>query len=293
MRGWGEVISTLAISVRNLSVAYPGYVALEGVTFDTPQGVLAGLVGPNGAGKSTLLKAVLELVPRVSGEIYIFGEPYRVARRRVAYVPQREEVDWDFPVTVWDVVLMGRYGRLGLFRRPRKDDFAAAESALERVGMTEYRRRQIGELSGGQRQRVFLARALAQEADLYFLDEPFAGVDAASERAILEVLRELRREGKTIFVVHHDLQTVREYFDWIVLLNRRVIAAGPVDLAFTPETLDEAYGGRLFLWDRLFSDEFPPALQKRDTSFSSPEMVSESAAAAFETNAIRVSPEGR
>lgn len=286
--------STAAISVRDLSVAYPGYIALENVTFETPQGVLAGIIGPNGAGKSTLLKAILELIPRASGEITVFGEPYRAARRRVAYVPQREEVDWDFPVTVWDVVLMGRYGRLGFFRRPKKDDFRAGEAALQRVGMEAYRRRQIGELSGGQRQRVFLARALAQEADLYFLDEPFAGVDAASERAILEVLRELRREGKTIFVVHHDLQTVREYFDWIVLLNRRVIAAGSVDLAFTPATLDKAYGGRLLFLDRLFSDEIPTARQQKEASFSfSSYEVSERTGAALEANAVQVSPEGR
>ena len=284
------MVPTPALSVRGLTVAYPGHVALEDVTFEIPQGVLGGIVGPNGAGKSTLFKAALELVPRVSGEVYIFGEPYRAARRRVAYVPQREEVDWDFPVTVWDVVLMGRYGRLGLFRRPRKEDFAAAESALERVGMTEYRRRQIGELSGGQRQRVFLARALAQEADLYLLDEPFAGVDAASERSILDVLRELRQEGKTILVVHHDLQTVREYFEWVVLLNRRVIAAGPVDVAFTPEHLAEAYGGRLFLSE---GSSAVPKEEGARFSLPSSETLPVPAEASFDAAISGISAEGR
>jgi len=288
------VSSTPAIFVRDLSVVYPGHVALENVTFEVPQGVLAGLVGPNGAGKSTLLKAVLGLVPRVSGEVYVFGKPYETIRHRVAYVPQREEVDWDFPVTVRDVVLMGRYGRLGLFRRPGKDDFRAAEAALKRVGMEKFRHRQIGELSGGQRQRIFIARALAQEADLYFLDEPFAGVDAASERAILEVLRELRREGKTIFVVHHDLQTVREYFDWIVVLNRRVIAAGPLSLAFTSKTLDDAYGGRLLFLDRLFSGEFPSELREQKTTLALAEVAANSPLQKeFSAEAVRTFPEAR
>ncbi|MGO0122832.1 metal ABC transporter ATP-binding protein [Desulfothermobacter acidiphilus] len=238
-----------AVSARGLTVAYSGRLALEEVAFALPTGVLAGLIGPNGAGKSTLMKAILELIPRVGGRIEFWGRSYREVRRRLAYVPQREEVDWDFPVTVWDVVLMGRYGHLGFGRWPRRRDKDRVKTALERVEMWHLRDRQIGELSGGQRQRVFLARALAQEADLYLLDEPFAGVDAATEQTVIEVLRQLRLGNKTVLVVHHDLQAVLEYFDWLILLNRQVIAFGPTEKVFTPANLAAAYEGRLLVID--------------------------------------------
>ena len=234
-----------AVEVHDLSVAYQKRPVIWGIDFQIPAGKLVGLVGPNGAGKSTLLKAILGLVPPASGWVKIFGRPYDAQRRRLGYVPQRESVDWDFPTSVFDVVLMGRYGHLGLFRRPGKADREMAWECLEKVGMKEFARRQISQLSGGQQQRVFLARALAQDADIYLMDEPFAGVDAATESAILQLLGELRRKGKTVVVVHHDLQTVRRYFDWVLLLNMRLIAAGPTDEVFTAENLQKTYGGRL------------------------------------------------
>ncbi|MFO7265933.1 MAG: metal ABC transporter ATP-binding protein [Limnochordales bacterium] len=235
----------IAVEVHDLTVAYRKKPVLWGVDFALPKGQLIGLVGPNGAGKSTLLKAILQLVPAASGWIKIFGQPAATQRHRVAYVPQRESVDWDFPTDALDVVLMGRYGRLGLFRRPSKADREAALACLELVGMADYAHRQISQLSGGQQQRVFLARALAQDADIYLMDEPFAGVDATTERSIVELLRRLQREGKTVLVVHHDLQTVPEYFDWVVLLNMRLIAAGPTETTFTEDNLRKTYGGRL------------------------------------------------
>jgi manganese/zinc/iron transport system ATP- binding protein len=233
--------------VRDLNVAYHTKVVVWDADFDAPPGQLVAIVGPNGAGKSTLLKAVLELIPRASGVVRFFGQPYRQARHRVAYVPQRETVDWDFPVSAAEVVAMGLYRRIGwclpVLRRHR----AAAEAALAKVGLQDFARRQISQLSGGQQQRVFLARALAQEADLYLMDEPFASVDAATERAIVEVLRELRSRGKTVVCVHHDLPTVPEYFDHVALLNMRVVAQGPVAEIFTPENLRKTYGARLTL----------------------------------------------
>ncbi len=240
------------LSVRDLTVAYQKKPVLRGVTLDIPEGRLIGIVGPNGAGKSTLIKAVQNLIPVASGEVTIYGKPYKEQRSRVGYVPQRESVDWDFPTDALDVVMMGTYGQLGWFRRPGKKEREWALECLQKVGMADYATRQISQLSGGQQQRVFLARALAQQADLYFMDEPFAGVDAATERAIIQLLGELKEQGKTVLVVHHDLQTVPEYFDWVVLLNRRVIAAGPTAEVFTPEQLQKTYGGRLFLLaDRL------------------------------------------
>jgi manganese/zinc/iron transport system ATP- binding protein len=209
------------------------------------QGRHAGIVGPNGAGKSTLIKASLGVVPRLSGEVSVFGQPYERARHRIAYVPQRASVDWDFPATVRDVVLMGLYREIGFLRFAGKGHRAKAMACLERVGMAGFADRQIGQLSGGQQQRVFLTRALAQGADLYVMDEPFAGVDAATERAIVAVLKELNAAGKTIICVHHDLATVPEYFDHVLLINVRKIADGPVAAAFTPENLQSAYGGRL------------------------------------------------
>lgn len=237
------------VSIHDMTVAYRRKPVLWDVDLDLPAGKLVGLIGPNGAGKSTLIKAALDLVPRVSGDVLVFGQPYRKVRQRVAYVPQRESVDWDFPVSVLDVVTMGRYGSIGWCRPVRRKDRDAAMEALDKVGMADYARRQISMLSGGQQQRTFLARALAQGADLYLMDEPFAGVDAATERAIVELLRALRAEGKTALVVHHDLQTVPEYFDHVVMLNMRVVAHGPTADVFNPTNLQNTYGGRLTLLD--------------------------------------------
>lgn len=231
--------------VRDLTVAYQKKPVLRNVTLEVPEAKLIGIVGPNGAGKSTLIKAVQNLIPAASGEVYIYGKPYVQQRKLVGYVPQRESVDWDFPTDVLDVVLMGRYGRLGWFRRPGKADKEWAMECLRKVGMTDYADRQISQLSGGQQQRVFLARALAQEAQLYFMDEPFVGVDAATEKAIIQLLHDLKAQGKTVLVVHHDLQTVPEYFDWVTMLNRRVIANGPTSEVFTADHLQKTYGGRL------------------------------------------------
>lgn len=231
--------------VRDLTVAYHLKPVLWDVDLKLPAHRLIAIVGPNGAGKSTFMKAVLGLIPRASGKVEIFGKPYEERRSLVGYVPQRESVDWDFPVSALEVVLMGRYGHLGWFRRPGKADAARALECLEKVGMGGFAKRQINQLSGGQQQRVFLARALAQDARLYFMDEPFAGVDAATERAILNLLHELKDAGRTVVVVHHTLQTVRDYFDHLVLLNMRVVASGPVDDTYTTENLQKTYGGRL------------------------------------------------
>jgi len=236
-----------ALQVRDLTVAYHGRPALWSVDFETPPSGLVAIVGPNGAGKSTFIKACLGLVPTISGEVRFFGEPLAKARRHVGYVPQRGSVDWDFPVSALDVVAMGRYGHVGIGRRLTRADREAALAALAQVGLEDLAQRQIGELSGGQQQRVFLARALAQDSRLYFMDEPFAGVDAATERAILDLLRKLDQEHRTVVCVHHDLQTVADFFDHVLLLNRTRIAAGPVATTLTPENLDRAYGGRLAL----------------------------------------------
>ncbi|PNY79821.1 metal ABC transporter ATP-binding protein [Deinococcus koreensis] len=233
------------LAVRDLTVAYRETPVLWNIDLDLPAGQLCAIVGPNGAGKSTLLKAVLGLVPKAAGTVRFFGEPLRAARRRIGYVPQRSSVDWDFPTDALDVVTMGLYGRLGWIRRPGKRERALALGALERVRMTEFAGRQISQLSGGQQQRVFLARALAQDADVYFMDEPFAGVDATTERAILDVMRDLQEQGKTVVVVHHDLDTVREYFDHVTLLNVSVVASGPTGTAFSPELLRTTYGGKV------------------------------------------------
>ncbi|MEL6499012.1 MAG: metal ABC transporter ATP-binding protein [Planctomycetota bacterium] len=233
-----------------MTVAYQRKPVLWDVDYDAPANRLIAVVGPNGAGKSTLIKACLGLVPRASGQVEFWGMPYKRARARVGYVPQRETVDWDFPVSALDVVCMGRYRKIGWCLPVSRQHKQAAEACLDRVGMADYAGRQISQLSGGQQQRVFLARALAQEAELYFMDEPFAGVDAATERAIVEVLRELRSMGKSAIVVHHDVQTVREYFDDVILLNMRVVAAGPAESVFTNENLQKTYGGRLTLLDQ-------------------------------------------
>ncbi|MEM1117007.1 MAG: metal ABC transporter ATP-binding protein, partial [Bacteroidota bacterium] len=236
---------TPAIDVADLTVAYRDEPVLWDIDLVVPEGVLMAIVGPNGAGKTTLIKAILGLVPTAAGRVEVLGQPLEKVRRAVAYVPQRGSVDWDFPTSVLDVVMMGRYGALGWIRRPRTRDRQLAFQALEQVGMAEFADRQIAQLSGGQQQRVFLARALVQDARVYLMDEPFQGVDATTERAIVGLLQRLRAEGKTVLVVHHDLQTVPEYFDWALLLNVRRIAAGPVEEAFTDATLRAAYGGRV------------------------------------------------
>ncbi len=237
----------LALHIEDLTATYHRKPVLWDIDLDIPPGVMAAIVGPNGAGKSTLIKAALGLVKPVAGHVRFFGRPYGDMRREVGYVPQRSSVDWDFPTTVVDVVTMGLYGQLGWFRRPGRAERARALAALEQVGMQDYAARQISQLSGGQQQRVFIARALVQDADIYFLDEPMAGVDATTERAIVAILKGLRDAGKTVVVVHHDLQTVRRYFDWLVMLNVRVIAQGPVDDIYTAENLRRTYGGQITL----------------------------------------------
>jgi manganese/zinc/iron transport system ATP- binding protein len=234
-----------AIEVHDLTVAYGTQPVLWDVDLALPPGRLIAIVGPNGAGKSTLLKAVLGLVKPLTGWVKVFGAPYAQRRSWVGYVPQRESVDWDFPTSALDVVMMGLYGSLGWFARPRRAHRELAIECLAKVGIRDLARRQISQLSGGQQQRVFLARALAQEARLYLMDEPFAGVDATTERAILTLLQELRARGRTVVAVHHDLQTVADYFDDVVLLNMRLVAAGPVASTFTTENLHRTYGGRL------------------------------------------------
>ncbi len=237
-----------AIEVADLTVMYGERPALWDVDWQVPAGVLMAVVGPNGAGKTTLLRTILGLVRPVSGSIAVFGRPPAEARRWVAYVPQRTAVDWDFPATVLDVVLMGRYGHLGWLRRPGAQDRARALEALAQVGMDHLAHRQIGQLSVGQQQRVFVARALAQDAWLYLMDEPFAGVDATTEQALIRVLQRLKAAGHTVIVVHHDLQTVPLYFDWVTLLNVRCVACGPVAEVFTGDLLRQTYGERaLFL----------------------------------------------
>lgn len=230
-----------------MTVAYDRKPVLWDVDYDAPAGRLIAIVGPNGAGKSTLIKGCLDLIPRASGVVEFWGQPISQVRHRVGYVPQRESVDWDFPVSALDVTCMGRYRKIGWCRPVGRRHREAGIACLHRVGLEGYEHRQISQLSGGQQQRVFLARALAQDADLYFMDEPFAGVDAATERAIVDVLRLLRDEGRTVIVVHHDLQTVPEYFDEVLLLNMRIVASGAVATAFTNQNLQKTYGGRLTL----------------------------------------------
>ena len=245
---------SLPLKIRDLTVAYHRKPVIWDIDLSIPEGKLVSIVGPNGAGKSTLIKACLELIPRSSGEVSIYGKSYKKARNKVGYVPQRESVDWDFPVSALDVVAMGTYGKLGWFRRVNKRSKALSMEALERVGLADYAHRQISQLSGGQQQRTFLARALVQDADIYLMDEPFAAVDAATERAIVELLKELQKRGKTVLVVHHDLATVPQYFDWTVLLNMRVVAAGPTDEVFTQENLRRTYGGKLTLFTQAANE---------------------------------------
>ena len=227
---------------KRLTAAYGDEPVLSNVNFQVPPGIVMGIVGPNGAGKTTLLKALIDLMPLLSGSVSFFQQSYRKARSRVGYMPQQRSVDWDFPTTVFDAVLMGTYGSLGWFKRPGALEHERTQRALAEVEMTDLADRQIGELSGGQRQRTFLARALVEEPDIYLMDEPFQGVDAASEKAIVTVMHALRERGKTIIIVHHDLATVREYCDWVTLLRVGIVAAGPVAEVFTQENLKEAYG---------------------------------------------------
>lgn len=259
--GDGGSSPSIALKIDDLTVAYHRKPVIWDVEMEIPAGNLVGIVGPNGAGKSTLLKAAMDLIPRASGRVEVFGQPYSKSRGRVGYVPQRESVDWDFPVDALDVVTMGLYRRLGWCMPVRKKHRDLAREALARVGIADLAHRQISQLSGGQQQRTFLARALVQDADLYLMDEPLAAVDAATEAAIIDLLRQMRADGKTAVVIHHDLQSVPEYFDYVVLLNMRVVASGKTEEVFTSENLQKTYGGRLTLLD-----EATEAMRRRERS---------------------------
>lgn len=232
----------IALEIHDLTVAYKFKPVLWDIDLNVPEGVMMAIVGPNGAGKSTLIKSVLEIVKPLAGTVKIFGKPYQQVRPRVGYVPQKSSVDWDFPTTVLDIVLMGTYGKLGWIRRPGKAQREIAFQAIDEVGLRDFANRQISQLSGGQQQRVFLARALVQQADVYFMDEPFQGVDATTERAIIGILKKLKDNNKTVIAVHHDLQTVTEYFDYMVFVNVKKIADGKVEDVFTNENLEKTYG---------------------------------------------------
>jgi len=238
-----------ALEVFQLTVNYDKNPVLWDISLQIPTGQIVGIIGPNGAGKTTFLKACLGLLKPISGKIAFLGQPLEKVRLQVAYVPQKETVDWDFPITVKELVMMGRYGALGLLRSPREADEVLADRHLETLGMTAFANRQINQLSGGQKQRVFLARALVQDADVYLMDEPFAGIDMTTEKIIMELLHKLKDAGKTVFVVHHDLNTVRSYFNWVILLNMRLVSVGPVEEAFTPQRLLAAYGKSYALFD--------------------------------------------
>ncbi|MCL2153013.1 MAG: metal ABC transporter ATP-binding protein [Oscillospiraceae bacterium] len=235
-----------AVSVHDLTFAYGSKPVLWDIDLGIPRGKLAAIIGPNGAGKTTLIKVMMGLVKPVSGGIDFYDVEIKNGkfRNKIAYVPQSGSVDWDFPATVLDVVMMGRYGHLGWFKRPGKTERNMALETLETVGMREYATRQISQLSGGQQQRVFLARALIQQAEIYFMDEPFKGVDAQTEKSIVGLLKKLKEQGKTVIVVHHDLQTVSDYFDWVTLINLRIVANGPKDEVFNDKYLSLAYGNR-------------------------------------------------
>lgn len=256
------------LEVHDLTVAYHRRPVLWDIDFAVPEGKLVGIVGPNGSGKTTLIKACLGLVPLASGWVQSFGKPIAGQRKKVGYVPQRESVDWDFPTDAIDVVTMGRYGKIGWFKHPGREEREAAMECLDQVGMADYANRQISQLSGGQQQRVFLARALAQDASLYLMDEPLNGVDAATEKTIIKLLGDIKDDGKTVLSVHHDLQTVPEYFDWVLLLNMRQIAFGPTDEVFTNENLRKTYGGRLNIISDVadaVASKLPPKSNKKWT----------------------------
>lgn len=238
------IMTNRAIEVNDLHVSYYGEEVLKGISLSVKKGNIVGVIGPNGAGKTTFLKAILHLIPKDKGDIKILGKNVNDARKKVAYVPQRNNIDWDFPITVLETVLLGTYPNLKIFRRPKKEDKKWAFECLKRVGMESFSKRQIGELSGGQQQRVFLARAIAQKADILFLDEPFVGIDVTSEEAIVNILKELSEEGKTLLVVHHDLSKVKEYFNQVILINKQLIDYGNVDDVFQYEKIKEAYQGQ-------------------------------------------------
>lgn len=240
--------SDYPLVTKGLWASYDKNPVIYDIDLKIPAGKIVGVVGPNGAGKSTLIKAIMGLIPKTMGEVKIYGKPFAKALKQVGYMPQREAIDWDFPVSVYDVVMMGRYQKLGLFKRPRTADKEKVLECLKKVDLLDFKDRQISNLSGGQQQRVFLARALAQESEVYFMDEPFAGVDAKTEKAIMEVLGELRDMGKTLIVIHHDLSTVRDHFDYLVLINRQVINAGPTKEVFTIENLERTYEGNLHIF---------------------------------------------
>lgn len=238
------------LEVFHLSVNYDKTPVLWDINLKVPKGNLVGIVGPNGSGKTTFLKTILGLVKPLSGYVRLAGDPLNNVREKVAYVPQKETVDWDFPITVQELVLMGRYGKLGLFRWPRKADVMAAEMHLDQVGILHLADRQISQLSGGQQQRAFIARALMQDAQIYFMDEPFSGIDLTTESIIMDLLRELRAKNKTVFVVHHDLNTVRSYFDWLIMLNMHLVAAGDLNTVCTVENLTKTFGKHYALLDQ-------------------------------------------
>lgn len=240
-----------AVEVKNLNVSYGSNNVLENINLSIDKGKLIGIIGPNGAGKSTLIKAMLGLISVDRGKVKISGKKVDEVRKKIAYVPQRTNIDWDFPITVRDTVLLGTYPKLGLFHRPKEEDKNLAMESLKIVGMEEYAKSQIGELSGGQQQRVFVARSLAQEADYFFLDEPFVGIDISSEEIIINILKDLRDKGKTVFVIHHDLSKVKDYFDDIVLLNKELIGSGPVDAIFKPELMEKAYEAPLSMLESM------------------------------------------
>lgn len=242
-------MSKKALVTSHLSVNYDRTPVLWDISLEIPSGLLVGIIGPNGAGKSTFIKAILGLVPILSGRVDLMGLPLKKIQSHVAYVPQRASIDWDFPITVLDLVMMGLFGRLGLFRWPSKKDRILASECLDMVGMLPFADRQIGQLSGGQQQRAFFARALIQQADIYFMDEPFAGVDLATEKVLIQLIKELKNKGKTLFIVHHDLNSVESIFDWVVLLNMRLVAVGPLKEIFTPENLYRTYGKSYALLD--------------------------------------------
>lgn len=261
--------TTTALEIHDLTVAFDRRPVLWNIDLSIPEGKLVGIIGPNGAGKSTLIKAVMGILPLSSGYVKVFDQDIDDVRARISYVPQRESVDWDFPASVLDVVLMGRYAKLGLFKRPRKADYDIANDCLRKVGMEAYATRQISQLSGGQQQRTFLARALAQQADIYFMDEPFAGVDAATEKVIIDLLKGMTQNGKTVIVVHHDLHSVSQYFDWVIMLNTRLVAYGPTPDTFNQKNLHETYGGKLTILedvaDLVHREGFPSREQETKT----------------------------
>lgn len=260
-------MENIALETHNLTVSYNRKPVLWNVDFKLPAGQIIGIIGPNGSGKTTLLKSIMGLTPLSSGYVEIFGQQLNEVRSRISYVPQKESVDWDFPASVMDVVLMGRYSPNNLFKRISKKDKDIAAEALEKVNLLEFSNRQISQLSGGQQQRVFIARSLTQNADLFIMDEPFVGVDAATEQAILRLMQEMKEKGKTVIVVHHDLQTAKDYFDWIVLLNTRLVASGPKAEIFNEELLQEAYGGKLNVLSKVGElvrqNDFPIREKKR------------------------------